>query len=139
MKTCRDQYSWVWYCYSEFLRGNINVQFVNGVYAVLVYLTSYLHKPKHTISEQMKNVAKKWQREGTQKQLSIQKVFFEKLEIVSHKENFINAFGKVSLEGFVYSHWKLSVDQNAQTSRDFASYEWSWYRCICTEFIRQVC
>ena len=51
---------------------------MNRVYAVLVYLTSYLHKPKHTISEQMKNVAKKWQIEGTQKQLSIQKVFFWK-------------------------------------------------------------
>ena len=57
---------------------------MNRVYAVLVYLTSYLHKPKNTISEQMKNVAKKWQREGTQKQV-FKKYFFEKLEIISHK------------------------------------------------------
>ena len=47
---------------------------------MLVYLTSYLCKPEHTMSELMKKAVKEAQREGIKKQLrSIQEIFFEKL------------------------------------------------------------
>ena len=34
----------------------MNLQFVTGVYAMLTYLTSYLSKAKHAMSELMKKV-----------------------------------------------------------------------------------
>ena len=40
------------------LKSNMNIQFVTGVYAMLTYLTSYLCKPEHTMSELMKKVSK---------------------------------------------------------------------------------
>jgi hypothetical protein len=40
------------------LRSNMNIQFVTGVYAVLAYLTSYLCKPEHAMSELMKKTIK---------------------------------------------------------------------------------
>ena len=36
----------------------MNIQFVTGVYAMLTYLTSYLCKPEHTMSELMKKASK---------------------------------------------------------------------------------
>ena len=36
------------------LKSNINIQFFTGVFAMLTYLTSYLCKPEHSISELMK-------------------------------------------------------------------------------------
>ena len=38
----------------KFLKSNMNLQFVAGVYAMLTYLVSYLYKPKCTTSELMK-------------------------------------------------------------------------------------
>ena len=53
---------------------------------MLVHLTSYLCKPKHTISELMKKVAKERQREDTQKQLrSIQNIFLKNKKSVLMK------------------------------------------------------
>ena len=40
------------------LKSNMNIQFVTGVYGLLTYLTSYLCKPEHTMSELMKKAAK---------------------------------------------------------------------------------
>ena len=40
------------------LRSNMNIQFVTGVYAMLTYLTSYLCKPEHNMSELMKKASK---------------------------------------------------------------------------------
>ena len=40
------------------LRANMNIQYVTGVYAMLTYLTSYLCKPEHTMSEFMKKASK---------------------------------------------------------------------------------
>ena len=41
------------------LKANMNIQFVTGgVYAMLTYLTSYLCKPEHTMSELMKKASK---------------------------------------------------------------------------------
>ena len=36
----------------------MNLQFVTGVYAMLTYLTSYLCKPEHAISELVKKASK---------------------------------------------------------------------------------
>ena len=52
----------------KLLRANMNIEFVTRVYAMLVYLTLYLCKPKHTMSRLMKKVAKEAQR-GVQKQV----------------------------------------------------------------------
>ena len=35
----------------KLLKANMNLQFVTGVYAMLMYLTSYLYKPEHTTYE----------------------------------------------------------------------------------------
>ena len=40
------------------LRANMNIQYVTSVYAVLAYLTSYLCKAEHSMSELMKKAAK---------------------------------------------------------------------------------
>ena len=40
------------------LKSNMNIQFVTGIYGVLKYLTSYLCKPEHTMSELMKKASK---------------------------------------------------------------------------------
>ena len=39
------------------LNPNMNLQFVTGIYAMLTYLTSYLCKPGHTMSELMKKAS----------------------------------------------------------------------------------
>ena len=36
----------------------MNIEFVTGVYAMLTYITSYLCKPEHTMSELMKKASK---------------------------------------------------------------------------------
>ena len=59
----------------KLLRANMNIEFVTRVYAMLVYLTLYLCKPKHTMSRLMKKVAKEAQRCS---KTSIQKIFFER-------------------------------------------------------------
>ena len=42
----------------KLLKTNMNLQFVTGVYAMLTYLTSYLCKPEHAMSERMKKASK---------------------------------------------------------------------------------
>ena len=42
----------------KLLKSNMNLQFVTGVYAMLTYLTSYLCKPEHAMSELMKRGSK---------------------------------------------------------------------------------
>ena len=37
----------------------MNLQFIAGIYAMLTYLTSYLYKPEHKISEPKKITSKK--------------------------------------------------------------------------------
>ena len=39
-------------------KSNMNIQFATGVYAMLTYLTSYLCKLEHTVSELMKKASK---------------------------------------------------------------------------------
>ena len=64
------------------LQANMNIQYVTGMYVKLIYLTSYLRKPEHTMSELMKKNAK----EATGKEV-IQKlhangnIFFTKHEV----------------------------------------------------------
>ena len=68
------------------LRGNMNIQFVNGIYAMLIYLTSYLCKPEHTMSELMKKAAKETNgREVMSKLHAIGNVFLTKREVSSHE------------------------------------------------------
>ena len=38
--------------------SNMNLQFVTGVYAMLTYLTLYLCKPEHALSELMEKTSK---------------------------------------------------------------------------------
>ena len=42
----------------KLFKSNMNIQFVTGIYAMLIYLTSYLCKPEHTMSELMKKASK---------------------------------------------------------------------------------
>ena len=60
-------------------RANMNLQYVTGVYAMIIYLTSYLCKPEHTMSELMKKAAKEVQGQASMKQLNaVENVFFDK-------------------------------------------------------------
>ena len=43
----------------KLLKANMNLQFFTGVYAMLTYLTSYLCKPEHAMSELMKKASKR--------------------------------------------------------------------------------
>ena len=68
------------------LRANMNIQFVTGVYAMLTYLTSYLCKPEHTMSELMKKASK----EAASKDLkgkmhAIGNVLITKREVSTHE------------------------------------------------------
>ena len=68
------------------LKSNMNIQFVTGIYGVLKYLTSYLCKPEHTMSELMKKASK----EATGKDIkgklrSIGNVFLTKREVSTHE------------------------------------------------------
>jgi len=67
-------------------QGNMNIQFVTGIYGVIMYLTSYLCKPERTISELM-NAASK---EATslpirEKLLKIGNVFQRSREVSLHQ------------------------------------------------------
>ena len=42
----------------KLLKSNMKLQFVTGVHAMLTYLTSYLCKPEHAMSEFMKKASK---------------------------------------------------------------------------------
>ena len=64
------------------LKSNMNIQFVTGVYAMLTYLTSYLCKPEHTMSELMKKVSKEaYGKEVREKMRAIGNVFITKREV----------------------------------------------------------
>ena len=68
------------------LKSNMNIQFVTGIYGLLRYLTSYLCKPEHTMSELMKKASK----EATGKDIkgklrSIGNVFITKREVSTHE------------------------------------------------------
>jgi len=68
------------------LKSNMNIQFVTGVYGLLTYLTSYLCKPEHTMSELMKKASK----EATGKDIkgklrSIGNVFLTKREVSTYE------------------------------------------------------
>ena len=56
-----------------------NLQFVTGVYAMLTYLTSYLCKPEHAMSELMKKASKEaYGKDIKGKMLSIGNTFLTK-------------------------------------------------------------
>ena len=68
------------------LRANMNIQFITDIYGVLAYLTSYMCKPEHTMSELMKKMCK----ENTggsikQKLKSIGNVFLTNREVPLHE------------------------------------------------------
>ena len=68
------------------LKSNMNIQFVTGVYAMLTYLTSYLCKPEHTMSELMKKAAKEaYDKDIRGKMRSIGDVFIKKREVSTHE------------------------------------------------------
>ena len=70
----------------KLLRANMNIQYVTGVYAVVVYLTSYLCKPEHTMSELMKKTAKEAHGADIKTKLrKISNVFLTKREVASHE------------------------------------------------------
>ena len=68
------------------LKANMNIQFVTGVYAMLTYLTSYLCKPEHTMSELMKKASKEaYGKDIRGKMHSIGNVFITKREVSTHE------------------------------------------------------
>ena len=63
-----------------------NLQFVTGVYAMLTYLTSYLCKPEHAMSELMKKASKEaYGKDIKGKMLSIGNTFLTKREVSTHE------------------------------------------------------
>ena len=70
----------------KLLKANMNIQFVTGVYAMLMYLTSYLCKPEHTMSELMKKASKEaYGKDIKGKMHSIGNVFLTKREVSTHE------------------------------------------------------
>ena len=68
------------------LKSNMNIQFVMGVYGLLTYLTSYLCKPEHTMSELMKKAYKEASGKDIKENLrSIGNVFITKREVSTHE------------------------------------------------------
>ena len=68
------------------LKSNMNIQFVTGVYAMLTYLTSYLCKPEHTISELMNKASKEaYGKHVKEKMRSIGHIFITKREVSTHE------------------------------------------------------
>ena len=64
----------------------MNIQFVTGTYEMYTYLTSYLCKPEHTVSE----LAKKASKEAYSKDIrgkihSTGTIFLTKREVSTHK------------------------------------------------------
>ena len=65
----------------------MNLQFVTGVYVMLAYLTSYLCKPEHTMSELMKKASKElYGKDIKSKMLSIGNTFLNNREVSVHEE-----------------------------------------------------
>ena len=70
----------------QLLKLNVNIQFVNGIYGILTYLTSSLHKPEHAVSQLMKKASKLFYGRNLWKKLSaIGNVFTTKHEVSTHK------------------------------------------------------
>ena len=92
------------------LKSNMNIQFVTGVYAMLTYLTSYLCKPEHTMSELMKKVSKEaYGREVREKMQKIGDLFLMKREVSMHEA--------VKYRCCVHSYWsKKESNWNTKTT-----------------------
>ena len=59
---------------------------MNGIYAILIYLSSSLHKPEHAMSQLMKNASKESYRRNIWEKLSaIGDAFITKHEVSTHK------------------------------------------------------
>ena len=43
----------------KLLKSSMNIQFVTGVYAMFIYLTSYLRKPEHAVSDLIEKASRK--------------------------------------------------------------------------------
>ena len=75
----------------KLLNSNINLQFVTGVYAMVTCLTPYLFKPKHGMSEFMKEASKEaYGKEAYGKDIkdnmfSIGNTFLAKREVSTHE------------------------------------------------------
>ena len=67
------------------LQANMNLQYCRNIYGVLAYLTSYLCKPEHTMSEFMKAAAKEAQTSGVKEAMrAIGNEFITKREVSLH-------------------------------------------------------
>ena len=70
----------------KLLKANMNLQFVTVVYAMLTYLTSYLCKPEHAVSELMKKASKEAYEKGIEgRMLSIGNTFLTKRKVSTHE------------------------------------------------------
>ena len=68
------------------LKANMNIQFVTGIYAMLTYLTSYLCKPEHHMSELMKKATKEaYGKSVKDKMRDIGNIFITKREVSTHE------------------------------------------------------
>ena len=64
------------------MQSNMNIQYVTGIYGVVKYLTGYMCKPEHTMSELMKKASKEATNKGVQDKLwAIGNVFTQKREV----------------------------------------------------------
>ena len=70
----------------KLLKANMNLQFVTGLYATLTYLTLYLCKPEHAMSEPMKKASKKaYGKDIKGEMLSIGNTFLTKPMVSTHE------------------------------------------------------
>ena len=70
----------------KLLKSNMNLQFATGVYAMLIYLTSYLYKPEHVMSDLMKKASKEADGKDIKgKMFSVVNTFLTKREVSTHE------------------------------------------------------
>ena len=68
------------------LKSNMNLQFVTSAYAILAYLTSYLCKPEHAMTELMKKASEEpYGKNIKVKILSIANTYLTKHEVFKHE------------------------------------------------------
>ena len=70
----------------QLLKSNVNIQFVNVIFAILTYLTPSLHKPEHAVSQLRKKASKEsYGRNLWEKLSAIGNAFITKRESSTHK------------------------------------------------------
>lgn len=89
----------------NFLKSNMKLQLVLGVYVMLTYLTSYICKPEHALSEILKQASNETYVEDIKGKIyNIGKTFLTKSSAWSDQKSIIFAYDAFKYRCFLYSY-----------------------------------